>query len=279
MDKYLTKKSGEPELFDEEKVRKSFLNAGADEKIANLTVGSIKENIKNFNKTDDIYRHAVKQFKKHQPAVALKYTLKRAMMDLGPTGFIFERYMAKILKEYGFKTEVDRFVKGFCVEHEIDIIAEKDGDHFMIECKYHNNSDIKSDIKTVLYINSRFQDIQKACEAKLNGYRLKQGGLATNTKITSEAVRYARCVNLFIIAWHYPEKKNLEYYIEDKKLYPVSILAGLNNQQKNILFDNNIITIQDLLTNNPNNLSKLLNTDLFKIHKFLGDAKLLNDYN
>ncbi len=273
--KYITKKDGRQELFDDEKIKKSFLNAGADVNIAVTAADSIKNNLRNYTPTKDIYGQAIKQFRKNQPSVALKYTLKKAIMDLGPTGYVFEKYVAKILREYGYKTEFSCFVTGFCVDHEVDVIAEKDGEHYMIECKYHNDSDIGSDIKTALYVHSRFQDIKKACEANLNCYNLKEGWLATNTKVTNEAIKYARCVKLRIIAWHYPNRENLEYFIENKKLYPVSILQGLNNQQKIILFNQNTITIQDFLEYTPDSIARTIHTSPVFVHRLFEQAEML----
>ncbi|MBM3713911.1 MAG: hypothetical protein FJW56_10875 [Actinobacteria bacterium] len=145
----------------------------------------------------------------------------------------------------------------------------------MIECKYHNDAETSSDIKTALYIHSRFQDIKRACENKLNHYNFKEGWLATNTKITSEAVKYASCVKLKIVAWHYPKHENLEYFIEDKKLYPVSILSGLSEQQKSLLFAQEIITIKDLLKNTPETIMEHIHTSRDNSNRLFEQAELL----
>jgi hypothetical protein len=275
MEKYITKGNGKQELFDEEKIKKSFLNAGADVNTASSTTDSIKNILRNYMPTKDIYGQAIKQLGKKQPSVALKYTLKKAIMDLGPTGYIFEKYMAKILKEYGFKTEVSCIVPGFCVDHEVDVIAEKGREHYMIECKYHNDPDTGCDIKIALYVHSRFQDIKKGCEANLNCYNLKEGWLATNTKVTSEVIKYANCVKLRIIAWHYPKQENLEYFIENKKLYPVSILQGLNNQQKITLFNQGTITIQDFLEYTPDSIARTIHVNPVFAHRLFEQAEML----
>jgi len=273
--KYIVKGDGKQELFDEEKIKKSFLNAGADLDTAVSAADSVKNNLKNYMQSKDIYVQAIKQLGKKQPSAALKYTLKKAIMDLGPTGYVFEKYMAKILREYGFKTEVSRFVPGFCVDHEVDVVAEKNGEHYMIECKYHNDLGTGSDIKTALYVNSRFQDIKKGCEANLNCYNLKEGWLATNTKVTDEVIKYANCVKLRIVAWHYPRQENLEYFIENKKLYPISILQGLNDQQKIILFNQNTITIQDFLEYTPDSIARTIHVNPIFAHRLFEQAKML----
>ena len=164
LDKLITKEDGTEELFNEEKLKTSLLNAGTDPAVVDEAASNIKKNMDEIIKSEDIYRLCLEHLKKTQPDAAIKYTLKKAIMDLGPTGYVFERYFAKVLEAHGFQVKVSKFVRGFCVEHEMDIIAEKGAEHFMVECKYHNDTGTKSDIKTALYIYARFLDIKKACD-------------------------------------------------------------------------------------------------------------------
>ncbi len=275
MEKYISKVDGTEEVFDEEKIRTSLLNAGTDPDIVDATTSRIKKNLNEIIKSQDIYKLALEHLKKNQPVAAIKYTLKKAIMDLGPTGYIFEKYFARVLEAHGFKTEVGRIVKGYCVDHEVDVVAEKDDSHYMVECKYHNDPGTKSDVKTSLYIHARFLDILKACDEGFNDYSFNEAWLATNTKCTTEAIKYASCVKMRIIAWHYPRNENLEYHIESKKLYPVSILSDLKEYQKNKLFDNDILTIQDLLKNTPDSIAKDISTNQLTANRLFAEAALL----
>jgi hypothetical protein len=276
MERFILKEDGTKELFNEEKIKISLLRAGANEKIASSIVDKVKEQLTGqCVKTKDVYRLALGYLKKRQPAVAIKYTLKKAMMNLGPTGYIFEKYIAKILQEYDFKTQVGKIVKGFCVEHEIDVIAEKDNEHHIMECKYHNSRETKSDVKIALYIHARFLDIKKAGDEDITNYNFSKAWLVTNTKCTSEAISYANCVNLGIISWHYPTNMNLEHYIEQKKLYPISILPSLKDKQKDKLLENNILTIQDLLSNNLESICNYISADQNLVRKLFIEAEML----
>ena len=275
MQKYIKKQSGKEELFNPDKLKKSLINAGTDAALAEDIVNKAKKDLDSYLQTKDIYRDAIKQLKKSQPPAAIRYTLKNAIMGLGPTGYVFEKYIAKILEEYGYNTEIGRIVEGFCVEHEVDVLAEKSNGHYMVECKYRNDKDMQSDIKVALYVHSRFRDIKKACESGRSCYNFKEGWLITNTKVTSQAVKYADCSNFKIIAWHHPQDYNLEYFIENKKIYPVSILSGLSKSQKSILFDNEIITIKDMVKIAPAELSKIINTGVENIYNFLNQANML----
>jgi hypothetical protein len=275
MDKVITKEDGTEELFNEEKLRTSLINSGTDPAIVEEAASNIKKHMSEIMKSEDIYRLCLDHLKKTQPDAAIKYTLKKAIMDLGPTGYVFERYFARILDAHGYQTEVNQFIRGLCVEHEVDIVAEKADKHFMVECKYHNDPGTKSDIKTALYIYARFLDVKDVHTVDKNNYSFSEAWLSTNTKCSSEAIRYANCVKMRVTAWHYPHKKNLEYYIESKKLYPVSILPSLKKKQKKKLFDNNIITIQDFLENNPNSIARGISTSQEKANRLFAEAALL----
>jgi len=276
MEKNIIKADGKTEVFREEKIITSLEKAGASPEVITDTTKIISKKIKNNTKTDEIYNEALKNLNKKEHRTALKYSLKNALMHMGPDGFIFEKYVSKILKEYGYRTEVGRIVKGRCVSHEIDVLAKKDNDLYFIECKYHNSRGIKSGIKTVLYINSRFLDIEKAYKEKGGNKNTKHHvWLVTNTKCTTDSEKYSRCVNMSILAWKYPEVKNLQHYIETKKLYPITILPLLREEHVKKLFDSDIIMIKDLKKYSPMDLIEKLAINKQKALKILDEADSL----
>lgn len=275
MAKNIIKADGTAEPYSEEKARLSFLKAGASQEVASRAAKELTAAIKNNMTTAQIYDRALYQLEKLKPEAALRYSLKKAIMDMGPEGFVFEKYIAKILQEYGYTTEVGQFVNGYCVEHEVDVVAKKEGKIYMVECKYRNSPGAKSDVQTALYLNSRFMDIEKAF-IKKNGIAggSIEGWLATNTKCTSDAKKYARCVGLKIMAWQYPEVENLQYYIESKKLYPISILSTITEKQKIKLFNSDIILVKDLLSLKMESLMGLLLIKYQKAQDILRESKI-----
>ena len=114
MERFIQKVDGSQEIFDEEKIKISLLRAGANEDIAYSIIQKVKEQLKGeLIKAKDVYKLALGYLKKKQPNIAIKYTLKKAIMDFGPTGYVFEKYIGKILQEYGYKTQVSKIIKGF----------------------------------------------------------------------------------------------------------------------------------------------------------------------
>jgi hypothetical protein len=276
MGKYIIKADGAREPYNEQKINSSFIKAGASPEVAYVATRKINKKIKNNMSTDEIYHKALGHLKVMEPRTALKYSLKRAIMDLGPEGFVFEKYIAKILKEYGFSTEVGQILNGYCVEHEVDVVAKKEDKTYIIECKYHNSPGIKSDIKTTLYIHSRFLDIEKACREKDNNdHTCFEAWLVTNTKCTSDSIKYANCVDLKILAWQYPKVENLQYFIETKKLYPISMLTTITEKQKEMLFDSNIILIKELASYKPDNLVELISINQAEALQILNEATII----
>mgnify|MGYP001585978084 CR=1 FL=1 len=271
----IIKASGEQELFKEAKLFRSLQRAGADSALARkISQNTVKEIYPRIS-SSQILNKVTRSLKRENPILASRYNLKRAIWEMGPTGFPFEKYVAGILKEYGYSVQVGKIVQGHCVSHEIDVIAQKGNKHFMIECKYHNSGGIKSDVKAALYTFARFLDIQKAwSEDPRHKNVFHQAWLVTNTKCTSQAIRYADCAGLKIISWHHPKGESLERLIEQKNLYPITILS-LPRFLRERIAQKNIIFVKDLLKYPSYRLSHILGVKENFIRKLQREVETL----
>jgi hypothetical protein len=169
-------------------------------------------------------------------------------MMLGPSGYPFEKYVGEILRHEGFKVEVGVIIHGHCVDHEVDVVAEKDDSHFMVECKYHNQPGHTCDVKVPLYINSRFQDIEK--QWKLlpgHGTKFHQGWVVTNTRFTDDAIQYGSCAGLHLIGWNYPENGSLRMLIDESGLHPITALTSLSESEKMRLLEQKIVLCKEIV--------------------------------
>lgn len=244
------KASGEIEPFSEDKLLLSIKRAGIPPKLHAEVLSHIKNTLYNRIPTSEIYNHIQEYLEEtEKPYEKAKYSLKKAIMDLGPTGFPFEVYVAEILKAIGFHTEVGRFMTGKCVNHEVDILASKEGRKIMVECKFHNMSGTRSNLHVSLYTKARFDDLK-------NKHGLNEALLVTNTKITPDALSYALCENIKVISWSYPENESLRDLIEKHKLYPITQLTGISNSQKQELLSKNIVLIRQIASS-PINLNEI----------------------
>lgn len=243
------KASGEREPFSEKKVYRSMRRAGVPFKAQKQVMKRIKAKLYDRIPTSIIYKQVVEFLDKSAyPVGSNRYRLRRAVMELGPTGYPFERFVGAILKEYGYKVEIGVIVAGKCVNHEVDVVAQKDKQHFMVECKFHNRPGTRSDVKVALYVKARFEDVSAAWKQK-PGHKtmFHQAWLVTNTKLTSDAITYGECVGMKLIAWNYPQKGSLQNLIEETGLHPLTCLTSLSKQQKRKLLEQDIVLCRDLL--------------------------------
>lgn len=243
--------------FSEEKLRRSLKKAGASPNLINTIIAQVAAELYPGISTRKIYRLAFKLLREDSRSLAARYHLKSAIMELGPSGFPFEKFIGEVLRNQGFKVQVGVVVEGRCVSHEIDIIAEKDEHLYMVECKYHNHHGAVNNVKIPLYIQARFEDV-KASLVKLPGHeaKLHQGWLVTNTRFTDDAIKYGTCAGLNLIGWNYPKKGNLQDLVEKQGLYPLTCLTTLTKAEKQRLLDQRVVLCQELLLH-PNWLKQL----------------------
>ena len=261
------KSSGDIVPFNPKKIYRSIKDAGGSSKLAREAIKKIKSQYKRDFSTKDILKILI-EFLKKEPGVSEKYNLKQAIMNLGPTGFPFEKFFSKILNFYGFQTKTGTILKGKAINHEIDIIAKK-STTFMIECKYHNHTGTITRLHPAMYTYARFLDVKK--------HGLNQAWLVTNTKCSLDAQKYAKSVKVKITSWKYPENQSLQKLIEKKKLYPITILNSINEPIKQKLFENDIIILKDFEKISPNEIAKRLNIPRKKVQQILKDVyEILN---
>src|SRR5258708_21249846 len=130
------KANGQKEPFNEEKVVNSIKRARIPESLQPEVLAHVKSKAYDGITTSEIYHYIVEFLgQSSHPYIKSSYSLKGSIMLLGPTGYPFEDFVAKVLQEKNYKTEVRQILSGKCVSHEIDVIANKDGKSIMIEAK------------------------------------------------------------------------------------------------------------------------------------------------
>lgn len=243
----ILKSSGEKVKFSMAKLAGSLRHSGADDKLINQIVDTVRDELYQGISTKEIYNRAFTLLKKKQAVFASKYKLKKAIYELGPTGFPFERFVAAILEFSGFITQVDKVIPGICVSHEIDILAEKNGKINIIECKFHGEEGRNCNVKVPLYINSRYADIKAYWNKKPEKKVLENGWVVTNTRFTADAIKYGKCVGLYLLSWDYPLNNGIKERIDRLGLYPITVSTLLTSREKNFLLSRNVVLCRQLL--------------------------------
>ncbi|MEN8185751.1 MAG: ATP cone domain-containing protein [Bacteroidota bacterium] len=270
----IVKYSGELVDFEIDKLIQSLRRTKADERVIQQIANEIKSKLYDGITTKQIYQLAYKMLNKskQRPCCASRYKLKKAIMELGPSGFPFERFVAAILDQEGFNTKVGVIMQGHCVSHEVDVIAKNDTKHYMVECKFHNRQGKVNDVKIPLYIQSRFMDLDKQCKINEGSdFKFHQGWIYTNTRFTTDAIQFGECAGLKLISWDYPEKNSLTDQINRFGLFPITSLTTLTKREKQLFLDNGYVLCKDIC-NTPEILNEL-GIDRKKHKKILENAR------
>lgn len=260
-DFYVTKADGTSEVFREEKLIASLRRAGATEDIANNILTEVLERFPSGVSTTEIYKTAFRELRRHNRPIAARYSLRRALFDLGPSGFPFEDFVAALFTKMGYKTKLRQTVQGKCVLHEVDVLASNGEECVAIEVKFHNSAGFKTNVKTMLYVHARSQDIFAKHPDKAS-CPIQRALLVTNTKFTYNAIQYADCVGFDILGWRHPEEKSLLDLMMEYHVYPITALTTLSKSQKDTLIEEGIILCEEL----PRRKEVLVSLGLSKEH-------------
>lgn len=246
----IRKASGEEETFDATKLQRSLRKAGTDEEIIDEIVDNINNWIFPGANTKQIYSRAFSILKKKRSGSSIRYRLKKAIFELGPSGYPFEDFIGQVFKQQGYQVDVGIVLEGNCVTHEMDVIATKDGRQHLMECKYHKDQGKQVSVQVPLYVRSRVNDIIEHRKKSVHYKDLNfEGWVVTNTRFTSDSLAYSKCSGLNLLAWDYPSGNGLKDLIEKLNIYPVTILHKLTRKEKQHLLLKGIVTCSQLKNN------------------------------
>ena len=244
----IVKADGSREAFNSVRLTASLRRAGAGEYTAERIARDITATIVPDTTSHKVYTRAFALLRKEARPVAARYALRRALLELGPSGHPFEDFISHLFRAEGWQVETRKIIKGKCVSHEVDFYASHPGEnvHLAAELKYHNDPGYKTDLKIALYVKARFEDIF-SCDAQLRACPVDRGLLITNTKFTSEAVAYAECAGVELLGWGYPEPDTLFSRMSRAKVYPITTLTQLSHAEKNLLIAGRVIAVDEII--------------------------------
>ncbi|MBU0940159.1 MAG: restriction endonuclease [Bacteroidetes bacterium] len=267
----IIKNSGEIVDFDAIKLRVSLTKSGASKGVVDEILNQIKKELYEGITTKTIYKKAFSLLKKQSNSHAARYNLRSALLLLGPAGFFFEKYIARIFQAEGCETKINMILQGKCVSHEIDVLFKKEGQIAMVECKFHGSVTAASDVKVPLYIHSRFNDLKVLPHTIFsNNDVISECWIATNNRFTSDAITYAACAGLKLLSWNYPKNNNLKTKNDRDCLYPVTCLTKISLAEKDKLLFLDVILVKELLSNN--NVLKKVGLSENRIKRVLKEA-------
>ena len=246
----IVKHSGDIVDFNPAKLKQSLLKSGANTRVVDTILQTIQKEIYEGISTKQIYKMAFGLLKKAANSHAARYNLKEAIRLLGPAGFFFEKYIARLFASEQYQTQTNLTLQGKCVSHEIDILVKKNQIISMVECKFHMGKDANSDVKVPMYILSRFNDLKEKKHAIFSGKEsISKCWIATNNRFTSDAIDFAKCSGLSLLSWNYPDNNNLKTKNDNNFLYPVTCLTTLSLAEKEKLLILDVILVKEIINN------------------------------
>ena len=246
----IIKYSGEVQAFNIEKLKRSLRHSKASEKLVQEIAQEVQEQLTEGMTTKRIYEIAYKMLKRKSKSGSARYKLKKAIMEFGPTGYPFEKFVGKIFEYEGFKTDVGVVMQGHCVTHEVDVTALKANEHYLVECKFHSDQGRNCNVKIPLYIQSRFKDLETQWLKQIDhSLKFHKGWVYTNTRFSTDAIQFGECAGLGLVSWDYPEQSSLKSKIDLSRLYPITALPSLSKREKQKILNKGIVLCREVCDN------------------------------
>jgi Holliday junction resolvase-like predicted endonuclease len=167
----------------------------------------------------------------------------------------FEEYARRILAAEGYEVLTNQEIQGYCVTHEIDGVAIKDGKTCYVETKHHTKTRIFTPFIVTLAAKAKYDDIKKGYQNGKNSFNFDRVIIICNTRLTSHANQYAKCIGIEHIGWKTPQNNGIDAIITRNNLYPVTILKNLSRNEYEKMSSFGIVTLNDLINTDFNLLS------------------------
>ncbi len=257
-----------------EKVKRGCERAGASAQLCTLVAGEVEKQARDGMSTKEIYGIVQKVLAREHPPVAARLNLRDAVIKLGPIGYDFEKYVARVLAAYGYKTELPPILQGACVTHEVDVLAEKDGRTAMIECKLRHEVGIYISIKDTMSTWARFLDLVEGSQIGKCPH-VDECWLVTNSRFSRDSIQYGHCKNMVMLSWDHPRERPLPAWIDDKGLYPVTIMSHVSPDTHAKLIAANYVLLSDLLGVDAQTVSQQSGVPADVVEKCIKDAGLI----
>ena len=239
----VVKIDGSKEPYSEDKIRSSASRVRVPHDLQDLMLQDIRSRLYDGISTSEIY-NLIKDFLRSStsPHLAMKYNLKSALAELGPSGFPFEKYFAMLLKGLGYTTQLDQTLNGSCVSHEIDVVAVRSGTTYFVEAKFHKNPSQRTDVRVALYIKARHDDLALAWHGGPT-----QAWIVTNTRFSTDAIKYAECNHEKLTSWAFPKGEGIADLVERTGLHPITMIDLWSASDKTRLLSAGVVTCAQLL--------------------------------
>jgi hypothetical protein len=230
------------------------MRMGASRELAEHVADAIQARAHEGIETRRILKLILKELGKHKPSVNHRTCLRQALSRMRPKPD-FEYFIQTLLKEHGYEVTPNQIVKGRCAEHEVDAIARKGGQTYLVEIKHHYNYHTPTGLDEGRIARAVLEDVSEGFDDGVNKLKADHAMIICNTKFSEHAKRYAECRGIHKIGWSSPPTRSLQTLIEEKKLYPTLCLRDLKLEDSRRLASAGIFLLKQLVAEDPRALA------------------------
>ena len=269
---FVTKADGRKQPFDKAKVIRTCLSMHATENQARDVANKVEAKVYEGIPTKKILQMIFTFMKEHRPEVSHETDLREAISLLRPKPD-FEVFIFHLLKEFGYSVAGAQIVKGKCVEHEIDAVALKGEEVVYVEVKHHFMHHTFTGVSVFLESQAVFEDLMEGFKAGIGRINFNKALVVCNTKFSGHALQYATCKKVDYLGWSAPSQMSLQQMIEEKKLYPITLLKRLDKNLEEKFGDAGIVLLKQLVTCDVNELWRKTKIQKEKLENLVKNAK------
>jgi len=269
---FVTKFDGRKQPFLKSKIVKTCLRMHATYAQAKAVADKIEKEAYDGIPTQKILSMVFAYMKKFKPEIKYQIDLREAISLLRPKPD-FEKFVGLLLESQGYSIEQNLIIPGKCVEHEIDVVARKGDETVYVEVKHHMNHHTYTGLDVFLEANSTFEDLKEGYKERKHNINFTKALVVCNTKISEHAKTYADCKGIGYMGWKFPEQRGLESIIEEKKLYPITMLKSLDPKVEVRLGDYGIVLLKQIIELKLEELEKITKLPSNKVKKLLDETK------
>lgn len=266
------KADGSYQLFDRAKVVRTCLRMRATRQEAESVAEKIEKRIYEGIPTKKILQMIFSYLENFQPNIKHRIDLRESISLLRSKPD-FERFVSLILEEFGYEVKLNQILKGKCVEHEIDVLAEKKKETTYVEVKHHVQYHTYTGIDVALSGYATFLDLIEGFKNKTHDFNFKRAMIVCNTKFSDHALNYMKCMRINFLGWRAPEDGGLEHIIEEKKFYPITLIKSLMREDEPKLGDRGIVLLKQLVNIDEKDLVRETGIPLTRIEQYREVAK------
>jgi Holliday junction resolvase-like predicted endonuclease len=268
------KADGRMEPYSREKVIRTCLRLRLEQREAEKVADEIESRLYEGMPTRRVLQMMYEHGQREKEHLGHMTDLREAIALMRPKPD-FEQFVAIMMESEGYKVATNKVLNGACVDHEIDVIASSQQEVLYIEVKHHSQFHTFTGLDNFLEINSSFEDLMQGYLAHRHKYNFTKPMLVVNTKISDHARRYAACRGIGVIAWSVPDRNGLEHRIHHRRLYPVTVIKGVDKGAFERLGDVGVYTLRQLMDSDLRELSRASRVDVGLLKSMAEKARVI----